>query len=242
MEFPSVSDVHINKPKKDGGSYFGNIYIGKKKVLEVNITNATCVSYDDDNIIIKSKEFLYFIADLNSKVTDIVKANCNDWFGNNMSLDLIEEYFINPIKFSKRHGSVLKLKHSCSSEFEYSEEKKYDIVLTLKGIRFLKQKFGLEWQIQRVEESRNIEFEMLSDIEDSESSNDEDLPEPIPDDLAIMKEEYINIIINMENDIVCQQQELQKRLAIIQNLKNNIEEAITLKDMEDINNKIAVIA
>jgi hypothetical protein len=132
-----------------------------------------------------------YMADLSDHIISVVKDHCEAWFNNNMDIELIEDYYVNPVKFHKVHGNVMKVKLANGSvEFPDKESVRANVVIVLKGLRFLKQKFSLEWEVRQWSPSiaNDIEFDLLeSDDLSTSDDEDEDLPEPIPDDVDEIK-------------------------------------------------------
>lgn len=183
-------DIHALKPKKDGSTYFAQL-LHKKKEIRFTLDNAQVFPQaSSSSILIKQKQMCIYMADLSDHIISVVKDHCEAWFNNNMDIELIEDYYVNPVKFHKVHGNVIKVKlandKSQAREFPDKDSIKANVVIVLKGLRFLKQKFSLEWEVREWEPSigNDIEFDLLeSDDLSTSEGEDDDLPEPIPDDV-----------------------------------------------------------
>lgn len=235
MQAQSVQDVTISKPKKDGSTYFAPIHIRKKQAFTIDITDAQCFTTSSSNIVyVKNKHFLHYLVDLNDHIVDIVKSNCASWFNSNMDTELIEEYYINPVKYDKRYGDIIKIelcKGLDTSVLEAGSAKKFDIVIEVKGLRFLKQKFSLEWNIIQLDAAEDIQF-CMSD--NDLSSEEEDLPEPIPEDITEAKDNVIQRINALENKFEKQIEEITNAMERIKTLKEALFDISTLNQLSEL--------
>ena len=239
MQFINPIDIHALKPKKDGTTYFAQLMTTKKKEIKYKLENAICLpsSNASNTIILKHKPMCVYMADLSDHIIGLVKDNCAAWFNNNMDIDLIEDYYVTPLKFHKQHGNIIKLKVQGSNMVNNDQEMKYNMTLVLKGLRFLKQKFSLEWEVRECERSlpNDLEFDLL----DSESitSEEEELPEPIPDDIDVMKQDIISRFTTVQGKVQSKMNDLGK---ILDDISNYLEETrcaeslATFTKMQDI--------
>lgn len=227
MQFPTVSDIIISKPKKDGSTYLASIaYQRKKNVCEVHVENASCIP-STNAFLLKSKGFMDFMSDLNEHVIEVVKSNCGDWFNNNMSLDLIDEYYANPMKYDKVHGYTVKIKYDGSVP-----EGKVNVKLQLTGLRFLKQKFNLEWTVESIESAGDFEFDMMESFDsDSDVSSEDDIPEP---DISEIKAQYIHTLSDVQKKLIQSQERIATELASVENALSKVRNASTLKALNEI--------
>lgn len=238
MHFPSVSDIIISKPKKIMNTYVAPMhYKNKKTALNFSVDSALCIPLSSDVVLVKNKKLIDFIADLNEHIIGSVKANCVEWFNNNMNLELIEEYYVNPLKYDKVHGFVVKLKH----DEGVIEKGKKNITINVIGIRFLKQKFSIEWSISSIEEpDAQVKFD--DDDNDSIFSSDlEDVPEPDPEEIIEIQRKYKTAIERFEMQLREEYENIRKRVEDIEetrkhlkDLRLNLAEIKTINDFEEI--------
>lgn len=220
MQLPSVKDVMIVKPKKDGSTYYSAIYHEKKKnPLALDLQDIMCVRYKPGTVFLKNKHLMNYVSDLGDHIVNIVKSNCTEWFNSNMNIDLIDEYFVNPMRYDKEHGYVLKI----DTENEFQSGEKYNLQIEVKGLRFLKQKFNIEWVITSIDKSTDIEFVMDDDISDI---SEEELAEPIPDDLENLKVSYGNDIDILIERFAEEVDGLVQKIEILKGLRQNLETKI----------------
>lgn len=238
MQFPTVSDIIISKPKRDGSTYLAAIcYQRKKNACQICIDGATCIP-SNNAFMIKSRSFMDFMSDLNEHVIEIVKQNCEEWFNNNMSLDLIDEYYSNPMKYDKVHGYVVRIKHEGDI---CPRQSKVNVTLRLKGLRFLKQKFGLEWEVVSFTQdtAHGFEFDMLEAEESaSEITSDDDIPEPIPDDVSDIKNQYFTRLLEIKKSLQTTHENILAEIALVDDALQQIENADNLKALNKIYDSI----
>lgn len=179
--YPDILSMIVQKPKKNyNNSYVCCISLEKKrnpftfviedaKIIRIEELNVPGESY----IFIQSKKIYDYVCDINDKILNIVKENSSEWFNNNMSNDLIDDYYSSTLVYDKGYGQLLKLKIVGS---EYPSLKTldfstiYDITVTLLQLRFYKQKFVLETTIDAYIESETLSVKENDD--DTESEKD----------------------------------------------------------------------
>ena len=149
----------INKPKKsDQNSYTCVISTKQKKTFSILLNKCNLVSLKDQYLYLKtSNSDLDTFFDINATIIDIVKENCGEWFNNNMNMDLVEEYFINTLVYDKNQGDLIKIKLISDCKEVLDVNINYSLKLSLKHLRFYKQKFVIEFNIKDVEVLGSIE-------------------------------------------------------------------------------------
>lgn len=242
MQFPSVCDILISKPKKLMNTFLASMHHRNKKMpLRFVVDGAMCIPISSDVVLIKNRNFMDFVADLNEHIVNCVKSNCVEWFNNNMNLELVEEYYVNPLKYDKIHGSVVKLKHD---EGKFEKGKK-NIIIDVVGLRFLKQKFSIEWTISSIDDvSDKVEFQ-TDDTDSIFSSDLDDIPEPDPEELLEMKGKYNVILTNIGisiDDEYAKHKEVMKQLdakrKTLVGIKDKIGEVENVNDFYEISEAI----
>ena len=213
----TMSKIKILKPKRNAnGTYEGEIYKNHNKdLLTLKVDDARIVSvkkhHDDFYLYIKHKTVAKDICDINSEIIATVKNNCKSWFKNTLSDDLIEDYFTSNIIYDKTLGQVIKFK--CLNDIsELQKDMIANISFTLKTIRFYKQKFVIEWDVDEVEISDSI---CLLEMGDDADADEEDIPEPLVEDILSIKEHYMSIA----NDGL---ERLRQEKAILQDKENSL--------------------
>ena len=232
-------DIHALKPKKDGSTYFAQL-LHKKKEIRFTLDNALVFPQASlSSVLIKHKQLCMYMADLSDHIIHVVKEHCEAWFNNNMDIELIEDYYVNPVKFHKVHGNVIKVKltndKSQAREFPDKDSIKANVVIVLKGLRFLKQKFSLEWEVREWSPSitNDIEFDLL-ESDDLSTSEDEDLPEPIPDDVDAIKNNLIARLASVHGKLAQAANEVKTYLAEVR-AADNLATFTRIQDIMDSN-------
>lgn len=218
--------MKIIKPKKNAnGTYEGLIYKNlKKDLISLKIENAKIMALKvvqgDHYLFIKHKTVAKEVYDINSDVITNVKDNCHSWFRNGLSGELIEDYFTSNIIYDKELGQVIKFK--CLNDLsDLQENTSVNISITLKNIRFYKQKFVIEWDIDEIEVIDQI---ALIDLEDADSFSD-DLPVPLEEDILSLKEHYLSIIKGELDKVENEKADILKRESILVGFSEEITQA-----------------
>jgi hypothetical protein len=187
-----MQSLLIGKPRKhDKSTYSSNVYWEtKNKFLTFEISNAVMCGFkrsgEDVYLFIKSKPHNNAFADLNSTVIDIVKANCEKWFSQALSPDLIEDYYSDTLVYDKRFGNLIRLKClSANADDLIDGQVKCNVKVTLKSLRFFKQKFVLEWDLDEIEIQ---EQEVIANVE-YDDSEDEEIPMPDDEDMVEIRKD-----------------------------------------------------
>lgn len=197
-ETSKVHTLTISKAKKKEGFYVCPV----KGVFHIVFPRSSIIAIKEtsNSLIIKSKDksITRYMDDLNDKILTIVKEHSSLWFNTRIDDDLIDEYYISTLQYDKRQGETIRLKVKNLDEIE--EAKDFDsssdvrIVVTLKGLKFFKQKFYPEFQIDLVEVLENETCDPMFNDEDhlDELFVDED-EHPLPsfEEVMTMKEECL---------------------------------------------------
>lgn len=227
-----LTELLVGKPiKSENNTYVCPIYYEtRRQAFVMKLPSSVILDkkhYNGQNfLLIKNSAYLEYFADLNDKIIDIVKQNCAVWFNNNMSLDLVDDYFVRSVVWDKKHGDVLKIKYTNLEEFD--TKVKCDLVMTLTNMRFYKQKFLLEFSVDKVD--------VISDFVgiDDNAEEVEDLEEiaaPTAWDIDLIKSKGLGML---EERL----QNLEKQLETAKNqwikLKNAKDAELILKLQEEL--------
>lgn len=213
-----VHDMIICKPRRsDNNTYVCPIWNEKiRKPFTIELNKSIIIEKKKQNgqyfLYIKNNSICDLFYDLNVKIIDIVKENCTEWFNNNMNVELIDDYYTNTLIYDKKHGDLIKLK--CVNEQDNTlESLKCNLVITLEQLRFYKQKFVLECNIDS--------FDTICEFTDETDMIQEDeIPLPTDEEIEMIKSEY--------------NEKLTKR---IMELKTNLESTeIMLKTLNETKN------
>jgi hypothetical protein len=233
----NINLIRINKSKKsDNNTFICPIWKDKKNILlTIDLNNSVIIMKKCINgqnyIYIKNKKINNLFYDLNDKIVEIVKANCNTWFNNNMNVDLIDDYYINTLVYDKKYGDLIKLK--CINDDIVKENVKCNITISLQHLRFYKQKFVLECNIDT--------FELIDEylLEDDNNSLDEffeedELPQPTYEELENIKLEHTK---KATNTLI----KLKEEVSILEDLLIKLNESKTIESILKICDKLEFV-
>lgn len=217
-----ISQLSFTKAKKKEGYYI----CPAKGGFNICFNNVSIISIKDtsNTLILKSKDkdITKFMDDFNSKILKTVIENSPSWFNTNMDTDLIEEYYISTLQYDKQRGETIRLKIKNIDDIEEAKEigENVSIAVTLKYLKFFKQKFYPEFQVEVIEalEDNHDTLQMYSDEE--YYPDEEEHPVPSYEEVMLMKEECMKIFRNQCN-------ELSEKLCKIEKEYNNSFEKLT---------------
>lgn len=223
--------MKILKPKRSSnGTYESLIYKNNKKdIITLKIHKAFIIDIKQTNdhdyyLTLKQKSIAKDICIINEKIISYVKDNCGSWFKNNLSDDLIEDYFTSNIMYDKERGQLIRFK--CTNDISILSTNTYvDITLYIKLIRFYKQKFVVEWEVHEIEvDDKSDKLLIQSDIEDPDDSDDiDDIPYPDDEELNKSMTETKTRYINLLNH---EQLSIQKQISDLIEKKNILDQNI----------------
>lgn len=182
--------IILSKPKKsEASTYVCNVYNQEKKnPAIIDISTTYLLSKNDKNYLtLKTTDASSYnlLFDIANHIIEIVKSNFVSWFNTQMPEDLVDEYFCSPLTYDKKYGDIIKLKIVNGMEHISELKKRCTIRLIMNQVRIYKQKFIIEWSIDKVD------YESSSDTE-SVNSDDEDITIPIEE----IKTEYIGRLVS----------------------------------------------
>lgn len=245
----NVNHIEFSQPKKiDGNTYVCQLSDKKnsKKPITISFNDSKVISLkrntSDYLLTFKNRGMNNFMDDLNSHIIETVKRNYQTWFVSNMNPELIDDYYSTTLAYNKEHGDIIKLRCINVSDIETlesaSEQKqKANITVTFKNLRFYKQKFVLECIVNQCD-IRDSKYDLIEDNIDDDVSEENDFPEPDPEEIRTIKNNYIsklkNIHDTLENEIMILD---QKKIEVLDNISSlelteNFSELI--KNLEEI--------
>lgn len=258
----NIDQIRCSKPRKTENTYVCQIYVdvdNKKEKLTLpfeasKITHIKHAYQPGDYILhIKNKGMYDIIYDISNYIIDYVKKNCSEWFGNNMNPELLEDYYSNPLFYTKDHGDIIRLKCINSPNInEYIDQKKLtNIYITFCNLRFYKQKFMIECKVEDIKPSNNKKEQVLLDstkTEDDEFNlfdSDEDIPEPEPEIINNIKETYeIKINETLQNykikidDLEKEIKSSNKKVDELDSILKELKESKDYKEIQKLCNQI----
>lgn len=257
----SDTKITVKAPRKYDDAFMCKTFVGPNKVYiplprPVALSNCTRPSKGVIYIYFKmDSKMRSMILDLESKITDICKANVDEWFESRHKLNAesVEEFFNSNLVMDKRQKHmVFKTRlYTPDADVPYMElplQTKYDVILRLVGIRFQKQSISLVWDIpsmipvltphyananakQELEQEQELEEEQEEEFDSSSTTDDEqeiDL-ETVPIDPLVEASIIIHEEIKEFLDI--KQKELDQVMYIVAQL--NIMQSTTFSSLEE---------
>lgn len=226
--------MKIERPKKDArGTFEGLIWKSqtKKEHYQLDIKNAKIVRVKCHGgewyMYIQHAGITKQVCDLNTDVIQQVKEHCASWFKSALSDELIEDYFSHNIVFDKELGQVIRFK--CLNDLSDIEAGvPANIVITMKKIRFFKQKFVLEWDVEEIEV---LDPCVIVDIENAAASDDDDIPMPTLEEIHNMKSNILAVLHGKK-------EELEQQLQMVSLLCERTSGALTLHDLIPVQDEV----
>lgn len=223
-----IEHLAFSKAKKKEGFYICPV----KGTFTLKLDNVSIISIKDtsNTLILKSKdkETTKYMDDFNHKILEIVTQNSSSWFNTNIDNELIEEYYISTLQYDKKRGETIRLKLKNIDDIEDTKDlgEYVSIALSLKYLKFFKQKFYPEFQVELVETQENYSnLEMYSD--DEFYGDEEEHPVPSFEEVIAMKEECMKVLRNKCDELTEKLCEIEKeyneyfeKLAKLDNCEN----------------------
>lgn len=246
--------IQINKPKKTEDSLFGKITYDDT-TLNLHLSNIEVINHKKIKHLTKYYTVLFVkvkkpmclrILEFDNHCIQQVKDHISSWFSKALDENVIEEYYTSSIHLSKTNEYIFKLKLQGSDDI--IENGKYDMVITLKGLRFYKQRFIPEWELVTIQP---VENDFLNSI-DTDDENWEDqliednvIPEPDYEELALIKDNLEQQIVLKKNDIEqiynrirAEMEETAEKLRHIDNLRSKLQNTNLSQSMlDELNNE-----
>ena len=228
----NVNHIEFSQPKKiDGNTYVCQLSEKKnsKKPIIISFNDSKVISLkkntSDYILTFKNRGMNNFMDDLNSYIIENVKKNYQTWFVSNMNPELIDDYYSTTLAYNKEHGDIIKLRCINLSDTETLEsaiekKQKANISIIFKNLRFYKQKFVLECIIDQCEIHDN-KYDLIEDNIDDEVLDENEFPEPDPEEIRTIKNNYIsklkNIHDTLENEIMILD---KKKMEVLDNISS----------------------
>lgn len=233
----NVDDIIISKPKKSDNSLLCSIYYNSKKekptitMKNMFVIGTKPLSHRNEFFIyIKNHNYNNFIFDLNKYLINIIRDKSTSWFNSNLNADLIEDLYTNTIIYDKHYGDIIRLK--CVGEQEHILEeiknKHIDINITFNHIRFYKQKFVLECEINTFEISEDIFINYY----------DEEQPSPTYEDIKQIKKEHFKIIDIVLDNLKENLHILEHKILITETLKSELFKTTDIENITKLCNEL----
>jgi len=223
-----IRDLHlgsmsIQKPKKHQESLFGKVVGDNGNQLSyyfynVHVIQHKRVSHHDGAytvLYIKApKDITRKLVEFDSFCKDHVRMNASKWFAKSLDENVIDEYYMSSVVLSPDEGCLVKLK--LKNVEELLQPMRYDILLSIRGLRFYKQRFVAEWELCGV---KRLETDFVNSYDEDESDEeliygaaDSGVVEVTADDLHAISTDLIFRVKSKMGSIEGQIEPLQKEL------------------------------
>jgi hypothetical protein len=213
-----LNNLEISKPKKTEDSLFGRMAYDSHN-LHLHLENVEVIKHKVVKHLSKYYTVLFLkvkkrmckkMVEFDTQCIEQVKSNIGSWFAKALDENVIEEYYTSSVCVSDKAGFVVKLKLQGADDL--LENGKYDIVASLKGVRFYKQRFIPEWEIIS---AKRLDEDFLNSIVEEEDIWEEHLEDdepPEPD-----AEEICSIVNSLEHKLAIETRTIEEQLAGLQN-------------------------
>ena len=231
----NVEHLTIQKAKKKEGFYICPAgYKSVKIPFTITFENAKILNIREtsNTVIIKCKLMSKFMDELNERIIDLVRENSGSWFNSTIDDELIEEYYISTLQYDKKRGETLRLKVKNIDELDSDVlGSKGTLSVCLKHLKFYKQKFFPEFDIQSFTLSSNNTsdapiFQCDSDEEDDSDSfeeSEDEIPKPTFEEVQTIKLEMLTKLQQNRTDLQSQLSNIQHALENLQNAISNLQ-------------------
>ena len=191
----NIQGLNVGKARKREGYYICPVTFTENKLpFTVTFEDATIVEHREksNTIIIKCKGMVRFMDNLNEAIMDIVRENSGSWFNTKLDDDLIDEYYISTLQYDKKKGETIRMKVNNIDEIEENyKDSKVLLSMTLKYVKFYKQKFFPEFQVDSIEHIENSQPIFIDDSDDEFIDDEEDLPLPSFEEIQQIKNDCL---------------------------------------------------
>jgi len=223
-----IDTIVIGKARKNEGFYICNVSTLNKSPFVVTIDKAQVLTIKEtsNTVILKSKCSVRYMDDLNDKIIDIVKQNSTNWFSTSIDNELIDEYYISTLQYDKKRGETIRIKVRNIDEVvdrQFSGPVKFTLVL--KYLKFYKQKFFAEFNIEGIETVELIQpcndVFLDDDCEDCEDYHEYALPSF--EEIQTIRMDCLQKLYSSRNKILEQMEKCQTQSQTLDNAIENLE-------------------
>jgi hypothetical protein len=236
-----IDDIVIGKAKKREGYYICPIGCEERKVpfiICLNKAKIISVKETSNTIVVKCKNATRYMDDLNEKIINIVRTNSSSWFNSSIDTDLIDEFYISTLQYDRKLGETIRIKCSNPEDIEEKHlQTPSHIILTLKHLKFYKQKFFAEFQVEDidVDNANTLAGHCFVDDDDEQgafSMDDEDeCPLPSVEEVMAIKNDTLTKLGELQTQLT---QEVQKLNTKLENICDFVQKIETTKDLYQI--------
>lgn len=228
-----IDTIVIGKARKNEGFYICNVTTSDKSPFVVTIDKAQVLNVKEtsNTVILKSKCSVRYMDDLNDKIIDIVKQNSSNWFSTSIDNELIDEYYISTLQYDKKRGETIRIKVRNIDEIvdkEISGHVKFTLVL--KYLKFYKQKFFAEFNIEGIEAA-----ELCNDVFlDDDCEDDQEYALPSYEEVQAIRMDCLQKLYSSRNKILEQMEKIQTQSQMLDGAIENLEMCTDLNQITEL--------
>lgn len=231
-----IDDMVVGKARKKEGYYICPIGCEERKVpfvISLNKAKIVTVKETSNTLVLKCKDAAAtrFMDELNERIIDEVRTNSSTWFNSSIDNDLIDEYYISTLQYDRKQGETIRIKCTNLEDIEAGTAKlaNLQIVLTLKHLKFFKQKFFAEFQVEGIESVASGSG--FVDDDDEDCFVEDECPLPSYDEVMAIKQETLAKMGAVRAQIATELDQLSIKNEQVKSFVKNLE---MVKDLYDI--------
>lgn len=218
----AIDTIVIGKARKNEGFYICNVTTSDKSPFVVTLDKAQVLTIKEtsNTVILKSKCSVRYMDDLNDKIIDIVKQNSSNWFSTSIDNELIDEYYISTLQYDKKRGETIRIKvRNIDEIIDKQISGHVKLVLVLKYLKFYKQKFFAEFNIESVETT-----ELCNDVFlDDDCEDDQEYALPSYEEIQVIRMDCLQKLYTFRNKILEQMEQCQTQSQKLDDAIENLE-------------------
>lgn len=218
-----VGELSILKPKRHHDSLFGRIADKEDKAVEPYFYNISVVKHkrithhDGAYTVLylrAGKDVVHKMIEFDEFCKTHVKLNASKLFTKSLDENVIDEYYSSSVTITPRDGCLIKLKLQ-NAEDDLLEALRYDLLLSVKGLRFYKQRFVAEWELCGIRKLENDFIGSYADSDDDalfEAPGDMGEVDVLNEDISTITSELIDKVNVQIKDVSAKMVPLDERL------------------------------
>jgi hypothetical protein len=220
----AIDTIVIGKARKNEGFYICHVTTLEKTPFFVVLDNAQVLDIKEtsNTVIVKSKCSARYMDDLNEKIIDIVKQNSSNWFSTSIDNELIDEYYISTLQYDKKRGETIRIKVRNIDEItDKSLSRHVKFILVLKYLKFYKQKFFAEFNIEAVHPAETAQ---CSDVFlDDDCEDDQEYALPSYEEVQAIRMDCLEKLYKCRNKILEEMEKCQSQSQMLDEAIESLE-------------------
>lgn len=240
-----LDKIVFRTPTKIDGKYIGRIVYNNEELI-IKVPYLRCMDKVNDKYLeleldTDDKDLYEFFADMDDMSMNSAYQRSSKWFGEQMPLDVIDEYYRRYIRYNSRlQKPYIRVNISGINVDDIKRDVLVSCVIRCDGLKFYKQQFMGEWSLVEYQVENNYEFkenivesdmdEMVDNIVDGYLEKNLETCEGDINEEEKVSEEVIDDkekVINKEDEIMNEEEEKK-----VINEEENINEEKVMKEGE----------